>query len=209
VSSPPAEQRRHRQREEARRSILDATESLLVEEGYEKFSMRRLADRCGYTAPTIYHYFGDKPGLIDTLLDERFGRLLVRLRRVPRAPDAADNLLELARAFIRFGLRHPTHYRLLTTPRGNGATPPPSAERSREILEGPLRELHQQGRLVCADLEAVIQSLWALTHGLISLRIHRPDYPWAKDLADVGLNTFVRGLLQPECAPEQIGEKRP
>jgi AcrR family transcriptional regulator len=209
VSSPPSEQRRHRQREEARRSILDATESLLVEDGYENFSMRRLADRCGYTAPTIYHYFGDKPGLIDALLDERFGRLLVRLRRVPRATDAADKLRELAWAFIRFGLRHPTHYRLLTTPRGNGATPPPTAERAREILEGPLRELHQQGRLVGGDFDAAFQSLWALVHGLISLRIHRPDYPWAKDLADVGVNTFVRGLLHPECAPKQIGETRP
>ena len=55
------------QRSQARRAILDATQSLLVEGGYEAFSMRRLAERCGYTAPTIYHHFGDKPGLIGAL----------------------------------------------------------------------------------------------------------------------------------------------
>ncbi len=60
----PAIRRRTRQREEARRAILDATEELLLEVGYDDFSMRRLVERCGYAAPSIYHYFGDKDGLI-------------------------------------------------------------------------------------------------------------------------------------------------
>ena len=88
----PAERRRSQQREEARRAILDATEALLVEDGYEQFSMRRLAARCGYTAPSIYHHFGDKQGLLDALLEERFQRLLVRLRRVRTEGDPVDTL---------------------------------------------------------------------------------------------------------------------
>ena len=64
-----AQQRRLQYREDARRAILDAAEELLVEGGLEGFSMRRLADRCGYTAPTIYHYFRDKPGLIASVLE--------------------------------------------------------------------------------------------------------------------------------------------
>ena len=48
-----AQDRRLRHREEARRAILDAPQELLVEQGYESFSMRKLASRCGYAAPTI------------------------------------------------------------------------------------------------------------------------------------------------------------
>ena len=48
----PAAQRRQQQRRDARRAILDAAESLILESGYERFSIRRLASRCGYTAPT-------------------------------------------------------------------------------------------------------------------------------------------------------------
>ena len=44
--------------------------SILLEDGYEHFTMRKLADRCGYTAPTIYNHFGDKTGLIDAVLEE-------------------------------------------------------------------------------------------------------------------------------------------
>ena len=91
-SSPtPAETRRQRQRSEARRAILDMTETLLVEAGSDAFSIRTLAERCGYTAPTIYHYFGDKAGLIDALLEERFARLLLAVERVPLLDDPVAN----------------------------------------------------------------------------------------------------------------------
>ena len=81
MSAPSAAVRRERQRNQARRAILDATQAPTVEGGYEGFSMRQLAERCGYSAPTIYHYFGDKPGLISASLEEHYGRLLGRLRR--------------------------------------------------------------------------------------------------------------------------------
>src|SRR3972149_293778 len=84
MRTSPAELRRPRQREQARRAILDATEALLLEAGSDGFSMRRLAERCGYTTPTIYHYFEDKPALIDALLEGRFAGLLRRVRRGPR-----------------------------------------------------------------------------------------------------------------------------
>ena len=112
-----AQQRRRQQRADARRAILDATESLLVEEGYESFSIRRLVERCGYTAPTIYHHFGDKPGLLDALLEEVFQKLVRSIRRVPESDDPIEYLRALARSFVRFGLKNPTHYRLLTQPR--------------------------------------------------------------------------------------------
>ena len=68
LDTPPGiEHRRARQREEARRTILDATELLLIESGGFDFSIRSLSKRCGYSAPTVYHYFGDKDGLIDAL----------------------------------------------------------------------------------------------------------------------------------------------
>src|SRR5512134_1006743 len=87
----PSELRRARQREDARRAILDATEALLLEAGGEAFGVRALAARCGYTAPTIYHYFGDKEGLIDALLEERFAQLLAEVRRAPLGDDPLEN----------------------------------------------------------------------------------------------------------------------
>ncbi len=64
------EARRERQRHEARRAILDATEALLAESEGGDFSIRGLAEKCGYSAPTVYYHFGDKDGLMLALLED-------------------------------------------------------------------------------------------------------------------------------------------
>ena len=100
MSLEPAKRRREKSRADARRIILDATEAMLVEEGYERFSIRKLVDRCGYTAPTIYHYFGDKPRLLDTLLEERLENLVRELHEVSLGEDPVANMRATSRARI-------------------------------------------------------------------------------------------------------------
>ncbi len=200
-----AQQRRVQQRTDAQRAILDATEAILVEEGYERFSIRKLADRCGYTAPTIYHHFGDKRGLLDVLLEERCQILLEELRNAEQGVDPIRNVRELARAFVRFGLENPTHYALLHAMRPEGEAPPPSAEAARELMEKSLRILSEQGQLV-SDVESSGQSLWATLHGVITLQTVRPDYDWAPGLAECAIDTILRGLVR--GAPEGDGRAR-
>lgn len=195
-----AERRRSPPRADARRAILDATESLLAEEGYENFSIRRLVERCGYTAPTIYHHFGDKPGLLDALLEEVFEKLVRLIRRVPTGGDPVEHLGALARAFVRFGLKNPTHYRLLSQPRHSASEPPRSAEQARKLLERPWLELWEAGRLRSGDIPSASQSLWALCHGLVHLRTVRPDHDWSKSLVDDSIDALLRGLIAPADA---------
>jgi len=188
-----AQDRRLRHREEARRAILDATQELLVEQGYESFSMRKLASRCGYAAPTIYHYFGDKPGLLDRLIDLRMREVLVEMRSVHLTSDPVENMRRLFIAFVRWGLANPTHYQLLTSTR----EPHPAGEEAREVLMRPVTQLEEQGRLE-TDIELARQSLWALVHGIISLQTTRPEVDWSEHLIDRALDAMICGLVKPE-----------
>ena len=195
----PSETRRARQREDARRAILDATEELLLEAGGEAFGVRALATRCGYTAPTIYHYFGDKDGVIDALLEERFARLLAEVRIVPRADDPLDNLRGLLRAYIRFAEANPTFYRLILTSRRNGADRlPPGVEAAVEVMMQPWEDLRAAGRLD-VDPQVASQSLWGLMHGLTVLRAARPDHEWAPDLTEIAVEAMLRGLVREDA----------
>ena len=190
------EARQQRQRDEARRAILDATEAVLVEDGPDGLSMRNVASRCGYAAPTLYHYFGDKTGLIDAVLDERFSRLFARLQDVAKGDDPAAYLAELARAFVRFGEDNPSHYHLLTVRSPGDRPPPPNAERARDLMEAPILQLEEAGRLRESNCEVVLQTLWALCHGLISLTTSRPDYEWSEGLVDHAIDSLLNGILQ-------------
>jgi AcrR family transcriptional regulator len=192
-----AQARRSQQRTDARRAILTSTEAILVEEGYEQFSMRKLAGRCGYTAPTIYHYFGDKHRLLDTVLEQHMVALLEELRAVPTRDDPTENMRALFRAFAGWGLASPTHYRLLTTVRPPDSPPIPAGEEAREILEQPVNELAVRGRLR-DDLETARQSFWVLLHGIVSLRHQRPDVEWSEALMESALDSMIRGSVLPE-----------
>lgn len=50
--------------------ILEASWELLGEEGIEKFSLRRLADRLGIQAPSLYWYFKSKQNLYQRLANQ-------------------------------------------------------------------------------------------------------------------------------------------
>ncbi len=192
MESDPARARRSRHREEARRAILGSTEALLLEAGEDAFSIRRLTTRCGYSAPTIYHYFGDKDGLIEALLEEPFQQLVRRVRQVERRADPLEYMRELAWAFVDFGLRNPTFYRLLTKARQRV----PAAEEARDIMQAPLLELAAEGRLLTRDVKTAQQAAWAMLHGLTDLQIQRPDDPWTTDLNEEAIDLLLRGMIR-------------
>jgi len=206
MGSPAFAQRRTEQRAQVRRAVLDATEALLLEEGEERFSIRRLVERCGYTAPTLYHHFGDKTGLIDALLDERFERLARQLKRVPRADDPVGYLRAIALAFVRFGLKNPTHHRLLFAPRAQQHAPPRSALEVQEMLEQAWTELWQAGRLRAGDAGAAGQAMFCLLYGLTSRRIARPEHDWSKTGIEDAIDALLRGLVAPE--PAKSGRRK-
>jgi AcrR family transcriptional regulator len=209
MSTETHEQRREAQRDLARRAILDSTEQILLEVGYDEFSIRRLVERCGYAAPSIYHYFRDKDGLLDALIDERFEKLTAQLKRVPRDADPVVHLRGLALAFVRFGLKHPEHFRLLFTPRAGDDIPPPSGEEARRLFETTLARLWESGRLRTGDPQTAGQVLWVLCMGLVWSRISRPDHAWTKTLNEDSIDALLRGLVAPDdAAPRSAGENR-
>jgi AcrR family transcriptional regulator len=185
-------------RADSRRAILEAAEELLVEGGLESFSMRRLAERCGCTAPTLYHYFRDKPGLVDALLEERLRELLAELRETQLPGDALGKVRVLCAAFARFGVRNPAHYQLLVTKRD--APGPPSREELERLLLDPLEGLVRRGALAEERLETVRQGLWSLLHGFILLQTTRPDEDWRPGLLESSLDAMLRGWLGERAA---------
>jgi AcrR family transcriptional regulator len=194
-TAPGIEHRRARQREEARRAILDATELLLIESGGFDFSIRSLSRRCGYSAPTVYHYFGDKDGLIDALLEERVAGLADAIESVPVTGDALADLRAVLQMFVGFGARHPTFDRLMWTVSSKGQSrTTPAMERLSARVRPPLVALAEAGHLGGADIETAGQMIWALLHGLSALRVIEPAHPWAPDLGERALDALLRGM---------------
>ena len=190
-----------RRRSSAPAEILKATQALLLERGIDGVSIRRVSERCGYSAPTIYHHFGDKKGLIDALLEERFRAVHERMAAIPKGGDPAVYLREMARAFVRFALDNPSHYQLLMAPGLGNVAAIPSAAAARALVKAALGELAARGTLAAPDLEAAFQVLWAVLHGVISLYLAAPEYEVSAHLDELAFDLIENGLLRRRAAP--------
>ena len=199
VAFHTAADRRSQTRAETRKVILDATEGLLVEGGHLGFSVRKLVERCGYSAPTIYHHFKDKDGLLDALLEQRLTLIADELKRVPIGDDPIENLRALTRAFALFGLRNPRHYQLLMQTREEDSGMIESAEEARRLIEIPAEQIAERNWIELGDLEGFRQAIWTMVHGIVSMRVLRPDVAWKEELLDQSIEGIIRGWLTPKA----------
>ena len=54
---------------DARQSVLDAARELFAERGFERTTMRAVGTRASVDPALIYHYFGDKDGLLAAVIE--------------------------------------------------------------------------------------------------------------------------------------------
>jgi len=67
--------RREREKENMRAAILETAIKIIISEGYDKLSMRKIADAIEYSPTTIYLYYKDKAQIIDDILREVYKKI--------------------------------------------------------------------------------------------------------------------------------------
>jgi len=195
-------ERREREREEIRRKILDAARDLFASQGYDRVTMRAVADAIEYSPTTIYHHFEDKDDLVKALCETDFAGLLGALAQQPPPSDPVEWIRQLGLAYARFGLAYPNHYRFMfMTPEKDVAKEPDSpGDRSFGLLRAAVASAVATGRFRPGDANTMAQVLWAGLHGAVSLLItlrpeHWPQGPAASDLVDLVIAHGLQGFL--------------
>lgn len=74
-SSPPRRPARKRNPEESKRRILDAAESAFARRGYDGARLRDIAQDAGVHHALVHHYYGDKRGLFEQVLQRGLDRV--------------------------------------------------------------------------------------------------------------------------------------
>ncbi|NLE77401.1 MAG: TetR/AcrR family transcriptional regulator, partial [Chloroflexi bacterium] len=109
-------QRRAREKELRKKSILAAAKEVFFEQGITQATVDDVAERAEVSKGTIYLYFPGKESLLAHLLLEGLTLLLQDLRRTRRSCadlSAADKLRRLAQTYLRFSQRRPNYFRLI------------------------------------------------------------------------------------------------
>ncbi|MNB68579.1 transcriptional regulator BetI [compost metagenome] len=105
-------ERKEREREKQRELILQAASEIFAQEGLEKLSIRKIADKIEYSPAIIYHYFENKDDIINHLMTRGYGRLMASLSSsAQNGHDAPEiRLRKLMRSYIEAALDMPDEY---------------------------------------------------------------------------------------------------
>lgn len=201
-------ERRNRHRASLRREILDAASQLFVEEGYQRVTMRRIAERIDYSPTTIYLYFKDKRELVGAICDETFSQLAAKLERLKATPETPlGHLREGLKTYLEFGTSHPNHYVVtflqMQEPSKDFQFEGSAGARAFGSLLESVKACVAAGEIRTESVETTAQSLWAAVHGLTALFITMKGFPFVsrRALVDHTIETLIAGLRTPASVP--------
>lgn len=157
-----------------RAATLDTTRSLLVRDGYENLSMRKIARQVGCSVSSIYEHFAGKDQLVHALMEEGFQRWYDVASEAAGAPGTPAERLELhCRRYVEFGLGNPEFYEIMYVlrPRFTERFPRESFRRATRAMDVLSRLVHEAAPGAFASAEAArihAHVVWALLHGVVS-----------------------------------------
>jgi len=183
-------------RKDIRTLVLNTAKRLFVEVGYEKITMRRIAEEIGYTPGTIYLYFNNKAEILYELHNEGFKLLQERRAKALEAcgPNAMERLAAAGKNYVAFALENPELYELMFFMREPRAHMEEYKDRvgkdkvdaidyaktTYENLKQGIEECMDEGYLEGVDPDLAAFFHYSLGHGLVSLAI-RNLIPFPKE----------------------------
>ena len=191
---------------ERREEILAAALSLFTEFGIYAVSTRQIAQAVGISQPTLYAYFPTKDDIGHELQDRAFALLAGKLAG-DRGPIVdLDGVVRMLRIYVDFGLENPDMYRIAFMSEGQHVrklrhepkdmAALPAVQETYGVLRGELAKLQGRGLTIDLDTESLTQCAWSAMHGLVSLLIAKPGFPWAEreHLITSQLGVIARGV---------------
>ncbi|MBD2756196.1 TetR/AcrR family transcriptional regulator [Spirosoma validum] len=197
-------ERKEREREEMRKLILDAARKLFLENGFDKVSIRNIADEIEYSPATIYLYYKDKNELFFALHQTAFTKMIEEFAPIEQIEQPMDKLIEMGRLYLRFAFENPELYDLMFI-----MTAPIDALECREdiwddgdrafsILQQIVQACIDTGTIKHPDAEQAALMIWSSVHGLAALHLRRRlsmfGEEHVKTLVDETFNLFLNTI---------------
>ncbi len=195
-------EKRAKYREEFRREILDSAREIFISDGYDGFSMRKLAGKIDYSPTTIYIYFKNKDELLLAICEEFFTNFLAELNNIRSvSQDPIETLHQAFLYLIEFGLKNPNQYKVIFFSkrhiygtREEFVEKESMARNAYLVFKEIIKDCIKAGRLRELDDEVIASALAIASHGLATTMLCCPDFLNRK--SDVIARSLVDALLK-------------
>jgi AcrR family transcriptional regulator len=167
-------ERRIRQKEEVRSSILSTAWQMVKEEGWQSLSIRKIADAIEYSVPVIYDHFENKETIMLEFAKEGFQLLSKRIQKAKeKSNNPAEQIKAIADAYWNFAFKNKEHYQLMYGMGMQGCEIekcfPEKSDFRRAVAE-PITALISKSKNPDVNPCLKYFTFWSILHGLISIK---------------------------------------
>ncbi len=168
-------ERRQRQKDEVKNDIICTAWQMVMKDGWQALSIRKIAEAIEYSVPVIYDHFENKEAILLEFSKTGFKKLSDKILEAKNQhTDPAEQIRAMADAYWDFALNNTEHYQLMF---GIGmacceiSKAMPEQEKFRSLVMEPIEALI--GKSKRSDLNACLKyhTFWSVMHGLISIKI--------------------------------------
>lgn len=170
--------KRNRTRSDYRTEILEAAKTLFLSEGYSHTSMRKIAQKVGITATTIYSYYENKADIVHALHQEGFKLLNQRFYVLSNVKDPFERLKAMGHCYIQFAVENSDYYEIMFSMKESlkhiededlkNKEWPEGMNAFRALISG-VQACQETGYFKEQNPLKMATALWANVHGLCNL----------------------------------------
>ena len=193
-----------------RRVLIDAALQLVGEGGPDAVSVREAARRAGVSPGAPFRHFPSRDALMQAVAEEaqRRFRAEIEAALLSEAPagDPLARFRSLGLAYVRWAIRNPTHFEILSSRRffDHDKAAVISADNAEliELTERTLAEAFAKGQLRSGNLKAVQIAGRALVYGFARMNIDGHFPRWgvggaeAERTAEAIIDLFIEGIAK-------------
>lgn len=194
-------ERRLRQKEEVKTSILQAAWQLVLEEGWQALSIRKIADAIEYSVPVIYSHFENKDAILQEFTKEGFQLLTEEVSRQRDSQTEASQQLEaIAQGYWDFAFANKEFYQLmfgLGIPRCEQVNQVAEMKQFSDVLIGVIQEVISTSKQPQVDAFLKFHTYWSILHGLVSIQFIDGSIttnPWSQLVLKDAIGGFIKAL---------------
>lgn len=169
-----------------KQELIDAGLQLILKEGMDALSLRRLAAACGVSHAAPYKHFKNKEDILEAILDQAERSFVEeQAAAIDADPDASakERLVKLGVAYVQFMVEHPDYFRLLYFCGALSLRPavdlknPPSECTSLSIFYRTASAYLVSCKADERNHSSNILAMWAMVHGLAAMLVNHTLRP--------------------------------
>jgi AcrR family transcriptional regulator len=191
-------ERKLKQKEGVKASILTAAWQLVKKEGWQALSIRKIADAIEYSVPVIYDHFDNKEAILLEFTKRGFQQLNEELKKAKQPYQNPERQIEaMAYAYWHFAFNHKEYYQLmygLGMPGCEAVKQIPELGTFAQLILEPLKELIEKSKDTNADAFLKLHTFWSMLHGLISINMMGNE-KGRDELNAMVLKDFINGFI--------------